>query len=65
MHYWKTIKKINQRYNCQRTSVAGKNIINITSGNLQITMNEIKDLKAEVSDLKDSLKRTKNTIEKK
>ena len=32
-----------------------KNIINIISGNFEITMKEIKDLKAEVSDLKDSL----------
>ena len=32
-----------------------KNIINIISGNFEITMKEIKDLKAEVSDLKGSL----------
>ena len=32
-----------------------KNIVNIISGNFEITMKEIKDLKAEVSDLKDSL----------
>ena len=32
-----------------------KNIINIISGNFEITMKEIKDLKAEVSDLKDNL----------
>ena len=32
-----------------------KNIVNIISGNFEITMKEIKDLKAEVSDLKESL----------
>ena len=30
-----------------------ENIVNIISGNFEITMKEIKDLKAEVSDLKD------------
>ena len=39
--------------------------INIISGNFEITMKEIKDLKAEVSDLKDSLEFTENVIEKK
>ena len=40
--------------------------INIVSGNFEITMNEIRDLKAEVSsDLKDSLEFTENVIEKK
>ena len=42
-----------------------KNIINIISGNFEITMTEIKDLKGEVSDLKDSLEFTENVIEKK
>ena len=42
-----------------------KNIVNIISGNFEITMKEIKDLKAEVSDLKDSLEFTGNFIEKK
>ena len=42
-----------------------KNIINIISGNFEITMKEINDLKAEVSDLKDSLEFTENVIEKK
>ena len=42
-----------------------KNIINIISGNFEITMKEIKDVKAEVSDLKDSLEFTENVIEKK
>ena len=37
-----------------------KNIINIISGNFEITMKEIKDLKTEVSDLKDSLEFTEN-----
>ena len=42
-----------------------KNIVNIISGNFEITMKEIKDLKAEVSDLKGSLEFTENVIEKK
>ena len=42
-----------------------KNIVNIKSGNFEIIMKEIKDLKAEVSDPKDSLKFTENAIEKK
>ena len=42
-----------------------KNIVNIISGNFEITMKEIKDLKAEVSDVKDSLEFTENVIEKK
>ena len=42
-----------------------KNIINIISGNFEITMTEIKDLKGEVSNLKDSLEFTENVIEKK
>ena len=42
-----------------------KSIINITSDNFQNTMKEIKDLKVEVSDLKDSLEFTENVIEKK
>ena len=41
------------------------NIINIISGNFEITMKEIKDLKTEVSDLKDNLEFTENVIEKK
>ena len=39
--------------------------INIIRGNFEITMKEIKDLKVEVSDLKDSLEFTENVIEKK
>ena len=42
-----------------------KNIINIISGNFEITMKEIKSLKAEVSDLKDNLEFTENVIGKK
>ena len=42
-----------------------KNIVNIISGNFEITMKEMKDLKTEVSDLKDSLEFTENVIEKK
>ena len=42
-----------------------KNIINIISGNFEITMKEIKDLKAEVRDLTGSLEFTENVIEKK
>ena len=42
-----------------------KNIINVISGNFEITMTEIKDLKAEVSGLKGSLEFTENVIEKK
>ena len=42
-----------------------KNIINIISGNFEITMKEIKDLEAEVSYLKDSLEFTEKVIEKK
>ena len=42
-----------------------KHITNIISGNFEIVTKEIKDLKAEVRDLKDSLKFTENVIEKK
>ena len=42
-----------------------KNIVNIISSNFQITMRKIKGLKAEVSDLKDTLEFTENVIEKK
>ena len=42
-----------------------KNVVNIISGNFEISLKEIKDLKAEVSDLKDSLEFTKNVIENK
>ena len=42
-----------------------KNIISIISGNFEITMKEIKDLKAEVRDLTGSLEFTENVIENK
>ena len=42
-----------------------KNLFNIISGNFEITMKEIKDLKADLSDFTDSLKFTENVIEKK
>ena len=42
-----------------------KNIVNIVIGNFEITMKEIKNSKAEVSDLKGSLEFTENVIEKK
>ena len=41
-----------------------ENAINIVSDNFEITMKEIKDLKAEVSYFKDSLEFTENVIEK-
>ena len=42
-----------------------KKNINIISGNFEITRKEIKDVKAEVSDLKDSLEFTDNVKETK
>ena len=42
-----------------------KSIINIIGGNFEITMKEIKNLKAEISDLKDTFEFTENVIEKK
>ena len=42
-----------------------RNIFNIISGNFEITMKEIKDFKAEVSDFTDSFKFTENVREKK
>ena len=41
-----------------------ENAINIVNDNFEITMKEIKDLKAEVSYFKDSLEFTENVIEK-
>ena len=41
------------------------NIISIISGNFEINMKEIIDLKAEVSDIKDRLQFAENIIEKK
>ena len=41
------------------------NIVNIISGNFKITMNEIKNLKQEISELKSSLDFPENVLEKK
>ena len=41
------------------------NILNIISGNFEITMNEIKNLKQEISELKSSLDFTEDVLEKK
>ena len=41
-----------------------QNILNITSGNFEITMNEIKKLKQEISELKRSLDFTEDVLEK-
>ena len=42
-----------------------RNILNIVSGNFEITMNEIKNLKQEISELKSSLDFTEDVLEKK
>ena len=42
-----------------------RNIRNIISGNFKINMNEIKNLKQEISELKSSLDFTENILEKK
>ena len=42
-----------------------RNILNIISGNFEITMNEIKNLKQEISELKRSLDFTEEVLEKK
>ena len=42
-----------------------RNILNIISGNFEITMNEIKNLKQEISELKSSLDFTEEVLEKK
>ena len=42
-----------------------RNILNIISGNFEITMNEIKNLKQEISELKSSLDFTEDVLEKK
>ena len=41
------------------------NIVNIISGNFKITMNEIKNLKQEISEIKSSLDFPENVLEKK
>ena len=49
----------------QQNSEAEKNIIDIIiSSNFEITMGKIKNLKAEMSDLKGCLEFTENAIEK-
>ena len=42
-----------------------RNILNIVSGNFEITMNKIKNLKQEFSELKSSLDFTEDVLEKK
>ena len=42
-----------------------RNILNIISDNFEITMNEIKNLKQEISELKSSLDFTEEVLEKK
>ena len=61
----KRLKKLIKSIFAEEFQKQQKNIVNIISGNFEITMKEIKDLKAEVSDLKDSLEFTENVIEKK
>ena len=61
MYYWRKIKSIF----VEEFQKQEKNIIKIKSGNFGITMKEINDLNAEVSDLKDSFQLTENVREKK
>ena len=42
-----------------------KNLLNVISGNLEITMKEIKSIKTEMNDLKKSIEFTKNVLEEK
>ena len=42
-----------------------KNLLNLMSGNLEITMNEIKSIKTEMNDLKKSIELTENVLEEK
>ena len=42
-----------------------QNILNIISGNFEITMNEIKNLKQEISELKSNLDFTEDVLERK
>ena len=42
-----------------------KNLLNLISGNLEITMKEIKSIKTEMNDLKKSIEFTENVLEKK
>ena len=43
----------------------GPNILNIISGNLEITMNEIKNLKQKISEVKGTLDFTEDVLQKK
>ena len=42
-----------------------KNLLNLMSANLEITMNEIKSIKTEMNDLKKSIELTENVLEEK
>ena len=42
-----------------------KHLLNIISGNLETTMIEIKSIKTEMNDLKESIEFTENVLEKK
>ena len=42
-----------------------KNLLNLMSGNLEVTMNEIKSIKTEMNDLKKSIELTENVLEEK
>ena len=42
-----------------------KNLLNVISGNLEITMKEIKSIKTEMNDLKKSIEFTENVLEEK
>ena len=42
-----------------------KNLLNLISGNLEITMKEIKSIKTEMNDLKKSIEFTENVLEEK
>ena len=42
-----------------------KNLLNVISGNLEITMKEIKSMKTEMNDFKKSIEFTENVLEEK
>ena len=42
-----------------------KNLLNLISGNLEITMKEIKSIKTEMNDFKKSIEFTENVLEEK
>ena len=42
-----------------------KNLLNVISGNLEITMKEIKSIKTEMNDFKKSIEFTENVLEEK